>query len=905
MIEPLAQGQIIDKKYRLEGEGPLGTGGYGAVWKASGVFEDKKWKVFALKILDVPVGESARVNDWLHEVSLLQGIEKCDAIPAIHNVGLDNGRPYIAMELLEGETLEDRLQRSPLHWRKALAIAKAVATALDACHGKKVIHCDLKPSNVFLERTGKCRVLVLDFGAATLSGEKQAHRQSKSGDAAGVTAEVPETARVSGPVSSQGQPDRRVENASSSAPAVVGTLGYISPERLCDRPPDAVSDAFSLGVLLYHSIAGRLPQKVEALTAEQMAKLTKDQVEEVEKRRLVDATINREFVPLGEVVSRLPPGIISLVSMLLGPEEERPAAGKLVETIEKVWRRPYGIPNQPFAGLASLGIERAPYLAGRKATVDAIMERLHNERGLVLMGPSGMGKSSLAASGVAARIDEEMLDNTEGWVCRVVRPSDRANGLRGDDASGAIGTLPRHLGTLVVVDQLEEIFGLPSEERRAFASAFQDLVLQRAAVVVENQRIDLNAPVRVLVTVRGDLYDAVARLPELYEGGFLTKHLYVVRDVDPNELEQLVTLPLQDVGYGLEEADGVDVVADVVREVRADGAALPLVQFALARLWQKRDAGQKALPAAEWAALGGIQGALGNAAEAVFKSFEKDAQKQKAMKTACLALFNERGTRALVVEDAVEPAVRDVLQRLRDEEIVRRGVDAQGRAVFDVVHEALGKNWARFEGWRVERDAQHAMQREAEAAAQQWAKHGRSVDLVWRGALLANNLDTLRKLEEEPTKAFVEASMAEAERARGEAEAVRMAAAQAQQRKFWIERVLLPSALVLVALVASIGWVTTSRAKSIADAAGAQLEITNEELTTKNADLIRKKREAEDATNNLLILDAMVMNELDKAEETRDKAIDAKKKLDEQISQNDQCRSILKKTAANIFNGPL
>src|SRR6185503_1393666 len=74
------------------------------------------------------------------------------------------------MELLEGETLDKRLRRGPIHWRKALAIARQIAIALDACHAAGVVHCDLKPRNVFLEHIHKRRVLVLDFGVASLGG---------------------------------------------------------------------------------------------------------------------------------------------------------------------------------------------------------------------------------------------------------------------------------------------------------------------------------------------------------------------------------------------------------------------------------------------------------------------------------------------------------------------------------------------------------------------------------------------------------------------------------------------------------------------------------------------------------------------------------------------------------------
>lgn len=877
---------LIDGKYQLEKE--IGHGGQAQVWRAAELLDGTSWRTLALKLLepvDVSTGDGTAVTAWRREVEAVRGIV-CDALPVIYGIGIHDTQPYIAMELLEGESLEGRLKEAPVYWREALAIVKAVATALDACHAKGVVHCDLKPSNVFLEHAGKRRVLVLDFGAATLSGEAQVARRTTNAGDADPTADDLATRTVTVDV----PPPRRADQAEAApepprAPAI-GTIGYISPERLRQRPPDTVSDVFSLGVMLYRMLTGRLPQDADPNN----------------KAALIDATLNREFVPMEQVVSDLPPGVVHLVAALMGPEEGRPKAGSLAATIEKVWQRPYGIPSHPFAGLAALDIERAAYLAGRQGAVNAIVERLRSERGIVLMGPSGMGKSSLAASGVARRVDEAMLDDTEGWECHVVRPSARTEGLRNAESDDASEAAPPGVGTLVVVDQLEEVLALSAAERRAFAKAFHALVQRRAAVMAGRRRIDPERPSRVVVTVRGDLFDAVARLPEWTDSDFLTKHIFLVRDVDPNDLERIVLAPLEDAGYALEKAEGVDVVGDVVREVRADGAVLPLVQFALSRLWQGRDETRKMLPVAAWRSMGGIQGALANAAEAVFTSLGEKAH--DAMKAACLALFNETGTRAVVVEDDVEPAVRKVLVRLQDEGIVRRGVDAQGQAVFDVVHEALGRNWGRLQQWMAEREAKHALQRAAADAARQWDMHGRPVDLVWRGALLEDNLAALQALDGEPTKAFVAASRAELERVREEAE-------RARRRKFWLERVLPASFLITVAVVASVGWIKTTLANEKAENARMVLDRANRALATTNRDLETSNRVVDAKNEALRKANEELRREKDAAEKAKKdakekeaEAVAAKEKLEDEVNKHGQCRAVLQKTVSGIFTGP-
>ena len=132
------------------------------------------------------------------------------------------------MELLEGETLAERLERGPVPLDAALAIAAQIAEALDAAHGKDVIHRDLKPSNVMLTASG---VKLLDFGLAKLRDgeyEDSAEKPTKSLH-----------------LTDQG--------------TVLGTLPYMAPEQVEGREADARTDIFALGVVLYEMTTGRAP----------------------------------------------------------------------------------------------------------------------------------------------------------------------------------------------------------------------------------------------------------------------------------------------------------------------------------------------------------------------------------------------------------------------------------------------------------------------------------------------------------------------------------------------------------------------------------------------------------------------------------------------------------------------
>ena len=146
-------------------------------------------------------------------------------ILAIHDVGSSDERIYAVMELLDGETLRARLERGPLPWRKAVAIGSAIADGLAAAHAKGIVHRDLKPANIFLTADGQ--VKVLDFGLASL------HEPTG--------AEPPNSPTMS----------------ETDAGAVLGTVGYMSPEQVAGQPADARSDLFAAGCVLHEMLTGQ------------------------------------------------------------------------------------------------------------------------------------------------------------------------------------------------------------------------------------------------------------------------------------------------------------------------------------------------------------------------------------------------------------------------------------------------------------------------------------------------------------------------------------------------------------------------------------------------------------------------------------------------------------------------
>jgi hypothetical protein len=407
----------------------------------------------------------------------------------------------------------------------------------------------------------------------------------------------------------------------------------------------------------------------------------------------------------------------------------------LVGAIESAYRRPHGVPEQPYAGLASFERQRAGYLAGRDWDVDHLSRLLQMSPSVVLCGPSGCGKSSLAVAGVAARIDEDLLDGVDGWKTAVLRPSlgQFAHLMRQLEeeaaAPAADGT-----GLLIIIDQLEELLTLPEDRRSEVAKLIARLARggepRRSSPEPSRRQ---RRPMRLVATVRDDLFGRVAAIPELDR--FPERNLYVVRGVEPHAMRDVVVAPLSELGYQIDDERAI--VAEARRVIERDPGALPLIQFALNEWWERRETSTKRLKHADWLAIEGVEGALARAAQTLHDELPEPGRQR--MKVLLLALFRSDGTRRLVQEEVFikDPDSRVVLGRLVERRLVRRrsrvGDGEPFASEFEVVHEALATRWPVLRGWLEATRAIRELHEDIEYSAKRWSRDGNSSAHLWRG----------------------------------------------------------------------------------------------------------------------------------------------------------------------------
>jgi WD40 repeat protein len=650
-------------------------------------------------------------------------------ILAVFDVGSEDGLPYVVFELLEGETLGERLQRGRLPARKAVTYAVEACHGLAAAHDRGIVHRDLKPGNLFLTADG--RLKILDFGLAKLGQD-------------------------SAPPASN-----RPTRTATQPGLLIGTLAYMAPEQARGEPADARSDIFALGATLYEMLSGR-PAFLRASAAETVA-----------------AILGQDPAPIdSSAEDPLPAALEPIVRRCLEkiPEERFQSArdlgfalGTLTDSrplaaIPPPARSTKPLTASPYPGLSPFVEADAERFFGREAEVARLWAKIAGQKLLAVVGPSGAGKTSFLRAGVipggpagwrvayatpggnpplslARALIPRLAGDAEGVDRLLQVVSDPASD---DSTDQLVAVVMRWKGRgdgLLVLDQFEELFTRSPPEAQA---RFAELLARLAD----------EGGVHVLLCLRDDFLFRCHSLPSL---AAVFRDLTPVGPPFPAALQRALVEPAARMGVRFEDESLVDAMVASLAEERG---ALPLLAFAAARLWEERDGERKVLTRAAYERMGGVAGALAEHAEATLQRIGPD--QEAVVREIFRNLVTAQGTRATRGRaellsvfagprgggDGSPPGDSRMAEAVLDALISARlliqyepsehgatkgaGLDRDLTRV-EVVHESLLTHWPRLKRWQVQ-DAEGALLRDQlERAARLWDERGRPAELLWEG----------------------------------------------------------------------------------------------------------------------------------------------------------------------------
>ena len=726
MTEPEWRPPDVFEEYRLVRL--LGRGTMGEVYLAHDSLLDRPVAVKFVRAAKDPVAR-ARFFDEARAIARLQHPN----VVAIYRIAEVAGHPYLVSEYVRGRPL-DQIDR-PAPSRQVLEIALDLARGLAAAHRCGVLHRDVKPANAILSDDGRAKLL--DFGLASgvdvvVAIDDDAPPRERFDIRAVGQLAASETAPSQRP---PGEPAGATGLASSASASrsgrLVGTPLYMAPELWRGEPATRRSDLYSLGVLLYELLAGAAPHHGVPMS-------------------VLRGLIGRDIPRLGEVAPGVEPALAAIVDRLV----ERDAGARfmsadaLVVAIEECTAPTpaLNVPDgNPYRGLAAFESEHASLFFGRRGEIRDLVHRVRSDPFVVVGGDSGTGKSSLCRAGVLpwlvdhdgwSRIDvvpgrhpvrslaaalAGWLDTDEAALDALLRdtPDAFARAVR-QQALPAADRAARRL--LLFVDQLEELLTLSEpDEARVVAAALGALAVRVPSV-------------RVLATGRSDFLWRLAMLPGL--GEEMTRGLYFLRPLTGERIREVIVRPAAAKGVGFESEQLIDAL---VEQTELAPGGLPLLQFALAEVWDARDVAARTIRAESLAQLGGVAGALTRHADRLLDGL--DADERDAARRILLRLVTAEGTRArrtdaeLLSEGTERRAERAALEVLvRGRVIVAN--DAQHGA-YEIAHEALLVSWPTLQGWLQRGAAEHALRVRVEQAAAEWERLGRPPELLWGRRRLA------------------------------------------------------------------------------------------------------------------------------------------------------------------------
>ncbi|MFN8386271.1 MAG: BMP family ABC transporter substrate-binding protein [Anaerolineales bacterium] len=691
----------------------IGMGGMGSVYRA--VQPNVEREVAVKIILPAFANHPDFIRRFETEAQLVARLEHPHIVP-LYDYWREPSVAYLVMRLLRGGNIQNRLEQGAISIETALKMLEQICSALNSAHRIGIIHRDLKPANVLLDEDSN--TYLADFGIAKNLGNPEIENQT-------------------------------------SMDAMIGSPTYMSPEQIQSHSIRPQTDIYCLGVMLYEMLTGAIP----------FAGPTPFD--------LIQQHVNAPMPPLSAHKAGLPASLDSVIAKATAknPEERyadtlsffhefRNAVGRMAglqPTIIAYEEEEIGaeIVN-PFKGLRAFNESDAENFFGRESLVQQLLARLGEggdlHRFLAVIGPSGSGKSSVVRASLIPALRRGALPGSENWfvvdmlpgkhpfeelelsLLRVaVNPPESLLSQLKDGQRGLLRAVHRILPTddsvelVLVIDQFEEVFTLVKDE------AERALFLDALAVAILDERSRL----RVVITLRADFTDKPLRYVDF--GEMMNRRFEFVLPLTADEVEQAVAGPAQRVGLRLEKG----LVSKIVHDKGNQPGGLPLLQYALSELFEKREG--RTLTNKAYSEIGGVLGALGRRAEIIFRNLNE------AERSATRQLFLRLVTLGEGAADTRRRVLREELDELStDDQQLSAVIDRYGKArllTFDrdpvtrgatveVAHEALLREWSQLREWLAESRNDIRLQRQLTTAATDWKNAGNDASYLLTGARL-------------------------------------------------------------------------------------------------------------------------------------------------------------------------
>ena len=743
--------ELIGKVIRgYEVHEPIGFGGFGTVYRA---YQPIVQREVAVKIIRP---ERASLPEFIHrfetEAQMVARLEHLHIVP-LYDYWRDPDGAYLVMRYLRGGSLQRSLaQHGAWEMADIARLLDQITSALALAHSNGIIHRDLKPGNILLDKDGN--TFLTDFGIA-----KDLHKSAEV---------LPEEGHL-------------------------GSPAYISPEQVLREQLSPQTDIYSLGVILFELLTGQRPFEAATETTVMRHHVIRvlPSVYEIrpELSKMLDIVVQRatakhpedRYADVRQLATDFRSiagfmGTISVPPFKTGVAvPDRPVAPDvntktlIVETIDlgegtrniipdagtrdiETLNLPVvpAVTRNPYKGLRSFDEADASDFFGRDALVIRLLVHLKKERFLAVVGPSGSGKSSVVKAGLIPGVRRKAIVHSDEWfvaqmtpgtqplqnlqdaLLRVaVRVPEKMEDHLAEDVQGLHDTLIDILPTaddqlVLVIDQFEELFTLVKDVTAR--DHFMNMLA--AAVAAPDSRL------RLVITLRADFYDRPLLHPVF--GDLIRQYTEVVLPLSPDELRDAIITPAKRVGLELE----APLVDAIIEDVHVQPGALPLLQYALTELFERRVGQTLTLQA--YRDIGGVPGALARRADTLYEALkpaEKHAAQQLFLRLITLGIGTEDTRRRLVqaeLQSLGDGSVQAMIDLFGQHRLLTFDRDPFTRApTVEIAHEALIQQWDRLVRWLAESRAALQVQRRMALEVDEWLLSGRNTGFLASGSRLA------------------------------------------------------------------------------------------------------------------------------------------------------------------------